>query len=82
MGRGSGRPGGNPDFGRKYKTARKTTKELSEQVGTRVDLALKSKLKEVANKKNCSVPDLVRAAIEMYLLNEAETKKVVCSGFN
>ncbi len=72
MGKGSGRPGGNPDFGNKYRAPKKIEQTLSEQVGTRVAAETKSQLKLLADKKNCSVPDLVRAAIEQYLASNEE----------
>ena len=58
---------GNPEFGKKYRAERKTSEALSEQVGTRVPPKTKLQLKEIADKENCSIPDLVRAAIEQYL---------------
>lgn len=67
MGQGRGRPGGNPDFGTKYKAETLRGKPLLDQVGTKVDPEIKLRLKEVAKQKNCSVPELVRAAIEQYL---------------
>lgn len=58
---------GNPEFGKKYRAERKSSEALLEQVGTRVPIKTKLQLKEIADKENCSVPDLVRAAIEQYL---------------
>ncbi len=58
---------GNPDFGTKYRSEPKTGEAFSEQVGTRVPPKTKTQLKQLADKKNCSVPDLVRAAIERYI---------------
>lgn len=58
---------GNPDFGTKYRAPKKASESLSEQVGTRVAQETKQELKKIAQSKNCSIPDLVRAAIEQYL---------------
>ena len=67
MGRGSGRPGGNPDFGTKYKYENGGTERLSEQVKAQILPKTKLELKAMADEKNCTVPELVRAAIERYL---------------
>lgn len=64
---GRGRPGGNPDFGSKYKFDNGREKPLSEQIKTLVNPEIKLELKEIAEKNNCTVPDLVRKAIEQYL---------------
>ena len=74
MGRGSGRPGGNPEFGTKYRAEKKAVEALSEQVGTRVSLKTKTQLKQLAEKNNCSIPDLIREALEMYLAGAEEQK--------
>ncbi len=63
----TGRPGGNPDFGTKYKANKYGDKALSEMIVTRVDLDTKTQLKEIVEQKNCTIPELVRAAIEQYL---------------
>lgn len=46
----------------------------SEQVGTRVSLKTKTQLKQLAEKNNCSIPDLIREALEMYLAGAEEQK--------
>lgn len=69
MGKGRGRPGGNPDFGTKYKADYGRDEPLSEQVKAQVHPKTKLLLKDLAGEKNCTVPDLVRAAIEQYLAN-------------
>ena len=63
------RLGGNPDFGTKYKADRHGDKPLSEQVGTRVAPEVKLQLQEIAEQKNCTIPELVRVAIERYLID-------------
>lgn len=60
---------GNPDFGTKYKADYGRNKPLTEQVKAVVYPETKQQLKDLAAKQNCSVPDLVRAAIEQYLAN-------------
>lgn len=67
MGKGRGRPGGNPDFGTKYKNDLVKDRPLTEQVKAVIYPETKEKLKSLADEKNCSVPDLVRAAIDQYL---------------
>lgn len=61
-------PKGNPDFGTKYKFDYGRAKPLSEQVKAQVAPETKLKLKDLAEQKNCTVPDLIRAAIERYLM--------------
>jgi len=58
---------GNPDFGTKYRFDNGRERPLSEQIKTLVLPETKVLLKDLARKKNCTVPDLVRAAIEEYL---------------
>ncbi len=58
---------GNPDFGTKYRFDNGRDIPLSEQIKTLVLPETKLLLKDLARKKNCTVPDLVRAAIEEYL---------------
>ncbi len=62
-------PKGNPDFGSKYRFDYGREKPLSEQVKAAVDPQTKLQLKNLAEQNNCSVPDIVRAAIEQYLAN-------------
>lgn len=62
---------GNPDFGTKYRFDHGRKQPLSEQVATRVDAETKLRLKEVAEQKNCTIGDLVRAVIEEYLANDS-----------
>ena len=61
------RPGGNPDFGTKYRFDYGREEPLSEQVKVLVHPQTKRQLKALADQRNCTVPDLVRAAIEQYL---------------
>ncbi|MGL5923626.1 CopG family transcriptional regulator [Chroococcidiopsis sp.] len=58
---------GNPDFGTKYRFDNGRKQPLSEQVATRVDAETKMRLSEIAEQKNCTVGDLMRAAIDEYL---------------
>lgn len=66
------RPGGNPDFGTKYRFDYGREEPLSEQVKVLVHPQTKRQLKALADQRNCTVPDLVRSAIEQYL---ASTQK-------
>lgn len=75
MGKGPGRPGGNPDFGTKYRNDFGRDRPLTEQVKAVVYPEVKQQLKDLADKKNCTVPDLVRAAIEQYLAEEKQQEK-------
>lgn len=67
-------PNGNPDFGTKYRLSYGRDKPLTDQVKAVVYPEIKQKLKELADKKNCTVPDLVREALEMYLAGAEEQK--------
>ena len=58
---------GNPNFGTKYKFDNGREVPLSDQVKAAVLPEIKLQLIDLAIKKNCTVPDLVRAAIEEYL---------------
>lgn len=58
---------GNPNFGTKYKFDNGRETPLSDQIKAAVLPETKLQLRELADKKNCTVPDLVRAAIEQYL---------------
>lgn len=60
-------PNGNPDFGTKYKFDNGREKPLSDQVKAAILPETKVLLKDLAQKESCTVPDLVRAAIEEYL---------------
>lgn len=62
-------PKGNPDFGTKYRLNSSGDKPLSEQVRTALLPETKFLLKDLASKQKCTVPDLVRAAIDEYLAN-------------
>ena len=61
------RPGGNPDFGVKYRFDYGRDKPLSKQVNVLMHPRMKGILKNLAQQKNCSVPDVIREAIEEYL---------------
>ena len=65
------RPGGNPDFGTKYKSDYGRERPLTAQVKAVVYPEIKEQLKQLAEKKQCTVPDLIRAAIDKYLEEEA-----------
>lgn len=58
---------GNPDFGTKYRFDNGREQPLSEQVKVLMLPETKNLLKELADKKDCTVPDLIRAAIDEYL---------------
>jgi hypothetical protein len=61
------RPGGNPEFGTKYRFDYGREEPLSEQVKAQVHPQVKRQLKELADQKKCTIPDLVRTATEQYL---------------
>lgn len=58
---------GNPEFGTKYRAPKKVEDVLSEQVSARIAAETKLQLKKLAKSNNCSIPDIVRTAIEQYL---------------
>lgn len=58
---------GNPDFGKKYRFDYGREEPLSEQVKAAVHPDIKLELKRLAEAKNCTVPDVIREAIEQYL---------------
>jgi len=68
------RPGGNPDFGTKYCIDSVRSEPLSEQVKVLMYPAMKQQLKSLADQENCTVPDLIRAAIEQYLVTKEATQ--------
>lgn len=61
------RLGGNPDFGVKYRFDYGREEPLSEQVKVLMHSKMKEELKNIALSENCTVPDLIRAALEQYL---------------
>ena len=64
------RPGGNPDFGTKYRFDLERERPLTAQVKAVVYPKIKEKLKLLAEERKCTVPDLIRDAIEQYLNRE------------
>ncbi|MDF5724394.1 MAG: CopG family transcriptional regulator [Rhizonema sp. PD37] len=64
------RPGGNPDFGTKYRFDNGRDEPLSEQVKAQVHPEVKLYLKSLANQRKCTVPDLIREAIDLYLAEQ------------
>lgn len=62
---------GNPDFGTKYRFDYGREQPLSEQVKVLMLPDTKNQLKKIADQKNCTVPDLIRAAIDEYLAAES-----------
>ncbi|MGL5805911.1 MAG: ribbon-helix-helix domain-containing protein [Xenococcaceae cyanobacterium] len=62
-------PRGNFDFGTKYRAPRKSTKLLTEQVKARIDEETKERLRKLADRQQCTVPDLLRIAIDELLDN-------------
>ncbi len=61
------RPGGNPDFGTKFRFNYGREKPLSAQVKAQVSPEVKQKLTDLAEMQNCTVPDIIRTAIDEYL---------------
>ena len=70
LGRKMARPGGNPDFGTKYRFDYGREEPLSEQVKVLMHPTMKCQLKNLADQRSCTVPDLIRAAIDQYLAEE------------
>ena len=68
------RPGGNPDFGIKYRFDYGRDEPLSEQVKVMMHPQMKQHLKNLADLEKCTVPDLIREAIEQYLVAKQTTK--------
>ena len=66
------RPGGNPDFGTKYRFNYGREKPLSAQVKAQVLPETKQQLQDLANEQKCTVPDIIRAAIDEYLEKKRE----------
>jgi hypothetical protein len=58
---------GNPDFGTKYRFDYGREEPLSEQVKVLMHSKMKEKLKNLAEQNQCTVPDVIREAIERYL---------------
>ncbi|ELS04843.1 Replication regulatory protein RepB [Xenococcus sp. PCC 7305] len=66
---------GNPDFGTKYKFYYGRDEPLSEQVKVLMHPKMKNQLKALAEEQKCSIPDVIRDAIDKYL-NELNTEDV------
>lgn len=64
------RSGGNPDFGTKYRFDYGRKEPLSEKVLVLMHSQMKHQLKDLANQEKCTVPDVIRAAIEHYLASQ------------
>lgn len=58
---------GNPDFGTKYRFDYGRDKPLSEQVKVLMHPEMKHRLKTLASSNKCTVPDIIREAIDKYL---------------
>ena len=63
---------GNPDFGTKYRFDYGRDEPLSEQVKVLMYPEMKHRLKNLASLNQCSVPDLIREAIDLYLDSSTE----------
>ena len=61
------RKGGNPDFGTKYRFDYGRDEPLSAQVKAQVHPNVKQQLKNLADRNKCTVPDLIRTAIDQFL---------------
>lgn len=62
-----GRPGGNPDIGKKLKFPRKEKELLNKTLTTRVNERTLNELSKVAEAKNLPVADLIRQIFYEYL---------------
>ena len=58
---------GNPDFGTKYRFDYGREEPLSEQVKVLMHPTMKNQLKNLAELNKCTVPDVIREAIDKYL---------------
>lgn len=63
-------PRGNPDFGVKYRFDYGRDQPLTEQVKAVVSPCVKEELLKLASARNCTVPDLIREALNTYLANQ------------
>jgi predicted DNA-binding protein len=66
---------GNPDFGTKYRFDYGRDEPLSEQVKVLMHPQVKCQLKNLADQNNCTVPDVIREAIERYLASVSSENK-------
>ncbi len=66
----TGRPGGNPDFGNKYKFPTKEKEAFTAQLNARVHSETRQKISEIAKSKGMSVPDLMRQIVYEYLAQQ------------
>lgn len=71
------RRGGNPDFGTKYKFDLGRERPLTAQVKAVVYPEIKEKLKILAEERKCTVPDLIRDALEQYLNEETQQESLM-----
>ncbi len=58
---------GNPDFGTKYRFDYGRSEPLSEKVLVLMYPEMKHQLKDLAAARDCTVPDVIREAIDRYL---------------
>jgi predicted DNA-binding protein len=58
---------GNPDFGTKYRFDYGRDEPLSEQVKVLMHSKMKARLENLADKNKCTIPDVIREAIDKYL---------------
>lgn len=65
---------GNPEFGVKYRFDYGREEPLSSQVKVLMHPNVKEELKNLADQQNCTVPDIIREAIELYLANQKNIK--------
>lgn len=65
---------GNPDFGTKYRFDYGREERLNEQVKVLMNSEMKHQLENLANQENCTVPDLIREAVEQYLASKKMTQ--------
>ena len=65
---------GNPNFGinNKHKFQRKGEEVFDAQLKARVHSNTKSKVVEIAKRKKCSVPDVIREALDRYLESDGQ----------
>ena len=62
-----GRPGGNPEFGTKYKMPKKEEQVFDAQISARLHKDTRNKISDIAKSRGMSIPDLVREIVYEYL---------------
>jgi hypothetical protein len=70
------RSGGNPDFGSKYRFDYGRKEPLKDSVKVLMHSSMKIQLQQLALDRNCTIPDVVRDAIQQYLSNSTTDENI------